>query len=306
MRTWILALALCACGKSSNEKKSDKPDIEKPADKPAAKKPAADLFPGPKVSLPTLVAKLALDMPEADAKAAAPDLFAAKYGWKPAEYDGVEIAAQIEKGRLFQIRVEIKEPIETVKGWLSKKWFAPRETKNSIGDPILYFDSPDVGLRATLEKSATNSMVRYYRVMSLEQLLGKDGKQWGFEKTPLIGMSQVDLMKTYADFRPLPRENDPTAIILQMPPVPTSDYGSSVDARVKDGKVTGYTMSVSTGGDAAADTAFVARLEQMFGKGKLDSNQLYTDFPGPPKAKAEIRKDSASFTHTIWVGDYKK
>jgi hypothetical protein len=76
--------------------------------------------------------------------------------------------------------------------------------------------------------------------------------------------------------------------------------------RIKDGKVSGYTMSVSTGGDAAADAAVVARLEQMYGKGK-DDRGMYTDFPGPPKVKAEIRKkDSASFAHTVWVGDHKK
>ena len=307
MRILLAAvLALVACSKSSNDKPKDKPAAtadKAGSDDKAAPKPAADLFPGPKVSLPTPVAKLALDMPEAEAKAAAPDLFAAKYGYEPQK--GVEINAQIEKGRLYQIYVEIDEPYETVRGWLDKKWFPPRETKNSIGNPVVYYDSPDVGLRATLEKSASNSMLRYYRVVSLEQLLGKDGKQWGFETTPLIGMTQDELMKTYAAYHPTPRDDDPGSIMLAFPPLTTSEYGSHASVRVKDGKVTGYTLSISTGGDAAADAAVVARIEQMFGAGKPEGT-LYVNYPGPPKAKAEIRKDSASFAHTIWVGDYKK
>jgi len=307
MRIWILALVLCACGKSSSEKKSDQPPAEdKQQDDKPKKQPAEAAFPGPKVSLPTPVAKLALDLSEADAKAAAPDLFAAEYGWEVPEFEGLKINASIQEGRLYQIYVEIKQPIDTVKAWLTKKWFAPRESKNSIGNPLLYFDSPDVGLRAVLESTASNSMLRYYKVMSLEQLLGKD-KQWGFEKTPLLGTSQDDLMKTYAEYHPTPRPDDPSSIALSLPALPTSEYGNHVSVRVKNGKVTGYTLEINSGGDAATDAAILSRLEAMFGKGKVDSMGQYTDFAGPQKAKAEIRKtDAASFAHTVWVGDYKK
>ena len=73
----------------------------------------------------------------------------------------------------------------------------------------------------------------------------------------------------------------------------------------KAGTVTGYSMSIFTGGDAATDALVAARLEQLFGKGK-DDRGMYIDYPGPPKAKAELRKDSGSFGHTVWVADHKK
>jgi hypothetical protein len=304
LKAIALALALCACGsKKDDAKKTD--DTKKTEDKPAAKKSPADLFAGPKVSLPPPVAKLALEMPEADAKAAAPDVFAAKYGYKLPDYEGVEIATQIEAGRLYQIRVDLKQPVDTVKGWLAKSWGEPRAAKNSLGDPLYYFDSPDVGLRAVLEKSVSDSRLRYYKVMSVEQLLGT-GDTFGFVKEPLLGMSQDEVMAAYAAFHPKVRDNDPGSILLNLPPITTSEHGNSVDARLKDGKVTGFTLSVSTGGDAAVDAAVAARFEQLFGKGKPDSTGLYTDYPGPPKAKAELRKDSASFSHTLWVADTKK
>ncbi|MBS1123252.1 MAG: hypothetical protein H6Q90_5480 [Deltaproteobacteria bacterium] len=313
-RTMMLTVVvlLAACG-SKKDKGADDPkgsgDTAPAADKPPAtsKSSADDLFAGPKVSFPPPVAKLALDMPEAEAKAAAPDVLGAKYGYKVPGYKGVEITAQITDGRLFQIYMKIDEPIETVGAYLEKKWGKPRATKNSIGNPELWFDSPDVGLRAKLETYATKgSMLRYYRVMSNDQLFGTDPKLWGFEKAPLIGMTQDELMKAFAAYNPQPRKEDPTSIVITFPALTTSEYNSSIDARIKGGKVSGFSMNVSSGGDAATDAALVARLEQLYGKGKPAQVSLYTDFPGPPKAKAEIRKDSASFGHTVWVGDYKK
>jgi len=305
-----LALALCACGgKKDNDKaKGGDTSGDKSGDKPPppVDQPIEALFSGPKVTFPPPAAKLSLGMTEAAAKAAAPDLFAAKYGYKVPGFKGVELTVQINDGLVYQIYLKLDEPIEKVSAWMEKKWGKPRVTKNSIGSPELYFDSPDVGLRAKLEKYAdTSSMLRYYTVMSKEQLLGADPKLWGFEKTPLIGMSQDDVMKTYAAYRPTPRKDDPESIVLNFPALTTTEYGSSVDVRIKAGKVTGYSMSINTGGDADTDAAVAARLEALFGKGKYDGS-LYTDYPGPPKAKAELRKDSASFGHTVWVADYKK
>lgn len=310
-RTFVmaLALALCACG---GNKDNDKPKAGDTAgdkgDKPAppADQPIEALFSGPKVQFPPPAAKLQLGMPEAAAKAAAPDVFAAKYGYKVPGFKGVELNVQIENAAVYQVYLKLDEPIDKVAVWMEKKWGKPRASKNSIGSPEYYFDSPEVGLRAKLEKYAnTSSMLRYSTVMSKDQFLGADPKLWGFEKTSLIGTSQDELLKTFADRRPTPRKDDPESIVLNFPPLTTSEYGSSVDARIKAGKVTGFVVSISTGGDAPTDAAVAARLEQLYGKGK-DDRGMYLDFPGPPTAKAELRKDSGSFAHTVWVGDHKK
>ncbi len=305
-----LALALCACGgkKDDKAKSDDKAEGKAGEDKPTppADQPIESLFTGPKVTLPAVAQKLSLGMPEADAKAAAPDLFAAKYGYKVPGVKGADLAVQFEGGRVYEIRMKLDEPFDKVAAWMEKKWGKPRMSKNSIGSPEYYFDSPDVGLRAKLEKYAdTASMLRFDPVMAREQFLGTDPKLWGFETAPLLGMSQEDVMKAYAARRPTPRKDDPDSIVLDFPPFTTTTYGSSVDVRVKGGKVTGYTLSINTGGDAATDAAVAARLDQLYGTGKYDGS-LYTDYPGPPKAKAELRKDSDSFSHTVWVADYKK
>lgn len=299
----VLALALAACGGKKDDKKKDA-DKTAASAAPAANKAAADLFTGPNVSLPAPAAKLSLGMAEADAKAAAPDLVGKPY--KVPDVEGVELNTQLSDGRVYQIFAEIKQPVDTVKEWLTKKWSAPRETKSSIGDPLYYFDDPEVGLRAVLEKKVEGqSYLRYYKVTSIEQILGT-GETLGFVTRPLVGMTPEEVMSTYAEYNPTPRKDDPDSILLNLAPVKTSEHGNTVDVRIKDGQATGFTLSLNTGGDAAADALVAKRFEEVFGKGKLDSNSLYTDYPGPPKAKAELRKDSASFAHTLWVGDTKK
>ena len=311
IRTLVISLAVVCAACGSKKQDGDTKDQEKPAAPAAAAapKPAAELFAGPKVSFPSVVAKLRLDIPEAEAKAGAPELFAAdaKYGYKVPGYDKVEVNAYLQDGRLSQIYLKLDGPPATVAGWLEPKWGKPRVTKNSIGDAEYWFDSPDVGLRAKLEPYATTgTILRYDRVMSREQLLGSDAKLWGFEQAPLIGMTPDDLIKAYAAYQPKPQKNDPTSIALTFPALTTSDHGSMLDARIKNGKVTGFVLTISTGGDAEADAAVAARLEQLYGKSKPDAVAIYTDYPGPPAVKAELRKDSASFSHTVWVGDYKQ
>ncbi len=305
-----LALALCACGgkKDTDQAKGGDTSGEKSSDKPPppVDQPIESLFSGPKVQFPAPAAKLSLGMPEAEAKAALPDVFAAKYGYKVPGVKGAELSVSIQNASVYQVYLKLDEPIEKVAGWMEKKWGKPRANKNSIGSPEYYFDSPDVGLRAKLEKYAdTSTMVRYYPVMSKEQFLGTDPKLWGFEKVPLIGMTADDMLKAYAAYKPSPRKDDPGSIVLGFPALSTTESGNTVNVRVKDGKVTGYSMSINTGGDAETDAAVAARLETLFGKGK-DDRGMYIDYPGPPKAKAELRKDSGSFSHTVWVADDKK
>jgi hypothetical protein len=288
---WKLALlvALVGCGKKADETKSDKPaKPDKTGTIDAAPKSAEDLFTGKVPTMPAPVAKITFGMPEADAKAAAPDVFAEKYGYKVPGYDGVEINVQIEDGRVYQTRMEIKKPIDVVKGWLTAKWGEPRADKNAINNPEYYWEAPDVGLRAMLETSASNSMLRFDPVMSIEQVLGTDPKLFGLEKAPFIGATQEDILKQFEIYRAKPRDNDPASIAVTLPALAGDKYGTTVDWRVKDGKVSGFSLSIPS----MFTDKLGARLEQMFGAGKIDSTQLYTEYTGPPKVKAELRKDA--------------
>ena len=298
-----IALALVACSKKQDQPaaKADKPAAEKVTE-PAAKKPAAELFTGKTATLPAPFAKLSFGMTEAEAKAAAPDVFAEKYGSKVLGYDGVEASAQIEQGRLYQAYLKIREPEEQVKKWLAAKWGEPRAEKNSIGTPEYYWDAPEVHLRAKLEPVSTDSILRFGPVMSIDEVLGTDPKKLGIERVALIGATPEQVLEAYKVEGAKPRDDDPSSIACSLPPIAGSEYGATLDARVKNGKVTGYSFSVPS----LYTDKLAARLEQMYGKGKPDTTGLYTDYKATPKVKAELRKNDPSFSSVVWVGDTHK
>jgi hypothetical protein len=299
---WIALLVVAvACSKEKEKKAEGARQVAKPID--AALKSPGDLFTGTKVTMPEHVAKIRYGMPEADAKAAHPDVFAAKYGYEVPGFDGVETTVQIEGGRVYQTYMKIDTPQDKMKELIAAKWGPPTwETKNSIGAPEIYWDNTDDGLRLHLERYAdTGSMVRFDPVMSADAALGSDPKTFGFEKIPLIGATQEDVMKAYDIYRPTPRKDDPSSITFSTHKIAGTDSAVYLDLRVKDGKITGYHVSFPP----QLHDKLMPRLEQMFGKGKLDSYKLYTDFKGPPKVKAEIRNTDGYGT-SMWVGKTDK
>jgi hypothetical protein len=311
MKIWIaIALVAAACG----SKKEDAPKATGSGSSASAgsgsaeqKVNEADLFTGSTVTLPPPANKLKLGMTEADAKAAAPELFAQKYGYEvpgtKVNYTATKIVVQIEKGKVYNIRAELTESADQAKEWLSKKWGQPVERKSSIGTPEYYWTGN--GMMAKLEPQATKAGLYFSRIMQRDALLGADPKHLGFEATPLVGTAKDDALKAFADYTITPRDNDPEAILVSFPPTETGyeGAGSYLELRVKKDKVTGYTFSY-VAADAKDVDAFDARLEQIYGnKGKKDGTGLYTDYA--KNVKAEIRKDTG-FSSTLWVGDYKK
>jgi hypothetical protein len=311
---WIvIAVFAAACG----SKKEDAPKAAAgsgSAPTPAAgsgsgehKVAEADLFTGTSVTLPTPAAKLKFGMTEAEAKAAAPELFAQKYGYEvpgtKVNYAATKIATQIDNDRLWNIRAELTESQDQAKDWLAKKWGPPVEHKNSIGTPQYFWSSN--GMQAKLEQQATKSAVYFQPMMPREQLLGSDPKHLGVELIPLIGASPDDVKKAYAAYTIVPAPQDPDSFSVSFPPSENGyeGVGSTLNLHVKKGKVSGYTFGYVAGDPKDVD-ALVARLEQIYGnKGKKDGTGLYTDYA--KNVKAEIRKD-AGFSTTVWVGDTKK
>jgi len=298
----VAVLALGACGKS--EDKSSGSSAKEPAAKaPAATRSGLELFAGKVPALPPPVDKIKPGMPGDQAKAAAPDVFAAKYGYELPGYDDVEIKVYLhdKSQRVHETQIELKEPLETAKTELAKKWGEPRTTKNSIDAAIYYWDHPATGVRAKLEGRATKSVIHFSDVMSNEQLLGTTPGKFGFETTPLLGATKDAVMKGYEVRDPQERADDPDAVWFSLPPLDTSEYGGSVAVRFKNGAATGYTVSVSFSWDPAAKAKLLAGLETLFGKPTPD--RMYLDFPGPPKVKVDHDgKDQL----VIWVADYKK
>jgi hypothetical protein len=309
VKHWIAvaAISMAACGSKSSDERDERErgTAAKATEPKAAPQLAeADLFAGATVALPTPAAKLRLGMTEAEAKAAAPEIISAKYGYEVPDTKGTKIVAQFERGKLWNVRIELRASQDAAKTWLAKKWGEPVATKNSIGTPEYTWNAPAAHLRATLEQRASASTVYFAAIIARDELLGADPKHLGFETAPLVGASAEDAKKAFAAYDPQPRTDDPNTIQLSFPPIETEPHGyaSTLVLRVKNGKVTGYTFTFIAG-DMKDTDAFAAKLEGMYGKGKLDDLKLYTDYPGG--AKAEIAKD---LTHgsVLWVGDYRQ
>jgi hypothetical protein len=308
--TWlaVVALALGGCGKSEKQQASGSAaatTTEGAPAEPTATKPGLELFTSKVPALPPPVDKIKPGMPGAEAKAAAPEVFAAKYGYKVPGYDGVEIKVQLsdKTDRVFVTMIELKEPLEAAKAELAKKWGEPRATKNSIDAAEYYWDDAVSGIRAKLQGRASKSVIIFSEVTSLDALLGTTPGQFGFETTPLLGATKEGVLEAYEARYPHPRDGDPDSIVWNLPPHEYGEYGGSVDARIKDGKVSGYSVSLSWSWDETAKEKVFKALEMLFGGKPKPDGKLYLDYPGPPKLKAS--HDHKTQT-TIWVGDTKK
>lgn len=296
-------LALAACG-TPEDKKAPAATTEKAAAKePAAKKSGLELFTSKVPAPPPPVDKIKPGMAGLDAKATAPDVFAAKYGYALPGYHEVEIQVFFhdKSERVHETQIELAEPLETVKAELAKKWGEPRATKSSTGAGVYYWDHPATGVRAKLEARASSSVVHFGEVMSVEQLLGTTRGRFGFETTPLLGASKETVMKAYGAREPNARTDDPESLFFTLPPLDTSEYSGSVDVRFKDDVATGYTVHTSFSWDPATKAKLLAGLEPLFGKPTPD--RMYLDFPGPPKVKVD---HDGKEQLVVWVADYKK
>jgi hypothetical protein len=279
-----IALLACACG-SKETAKSDKAatsagSASAGSGSAVQKVDEADLFTGSTVTLPTPAAKLKFGMPEADAKAAAPELFAGtnniyEVPGTEVNYTSTKIVVQIERGKVWNIRAELHASQADAKAFLSKKWGEPAEQKESSGKTVYVWSSSASGMKAKLKEDGANSIIYFSQLMPRDQLLGSDPKHLGFDAPPLIGMTKADAMKALAAYDPHPSDSDPDLIQASFPATESAELGSSLNLRVKNDKVTGYTFSY-VAGDAKDVDAFTAKLESIYGKGKPDRG-MYTD-----------------------------
>ncbi len=314
MAVSVAALVACNSKKDGDAAKPAALATEKPAVAETPKVVTGEsLFTGTTAALPTPAAKLHLGMTEAEAKAAAPELFKDKYVYAvpntldPSKHDSVRLAMQLRKNWLWNLRIDLLDSQDVAKAYLTKKWGEPIARKSSIGTPEYYWNAPATGLRAELEQVATKSAVDFTGMMKRDDLLGADPKHFAFDVPTLLGATAEDAVKILAAHQsnaPMTDPNDPNRIMVQFLPT-ENDFalGDTLELRLKDGKVIGYALGF--GGDANDTDALVAKLESIYGKGKLDGTGLYTVFPGSTPVKAEIRRDTG-FMSSVWVGSTAK
>ncbi|MBA3455157.1 MAG: hypothetical protein H0T42_18855 [Deltaproteobacteria bacterium] len=301
--TWVIGavLALVACGKA--EDRTSAAPKKEPVSPEPAKKSGLELFTGKVPAPPPPVDKIKPGMPGEQARALAPEVFAADYGYKLPGYNGVEIKVifQDKSERVQETKIDLAEPLETVKAELTKRWGEPRARSNSNGAAVYYWDHPASGVRAMLEARTTNSVIHFGEVMSVEQLLGTTRGRLGFETTPILGANKETVMKVYGAREPSARTDDPESLFFSLPPLDTSEYGGSIDVRFKNDIATGYTLNTSFSWEPATKAKLLAGLEKLFGAATPDLT--YLDFPGPPKVKVD---HDGTDQLVVWVADYKK
>jgi hypothetical protein len=282
-------VSLGACSKAKDEHVPAAKPVADPAiavsAPEAANKTFADLFSGPSVALPAIVANVRFGMTRDEAKAAAPEVVAQDTFYTLPDFRDVEVMIYFQdpSKRVNQIHAKIDQLVDKVKQVLTTKWGSPA----AVGDNFVW-SAPAAGMRATLAPNGgATSEIRFTPEMTLEQFLGTDPKQFGFEKKPLIGTTSDDVMTTYAEWLPQPEKD---SIYLYAPGIAGSKADSQlVFVHLDHDKVVGYSCSL----DRSAEAALRTRAEQLFGKAHPDKERqqyqpVYVEFNGPPEAVVSV------------------
>ncbi|HEY5945769.1 MAG TPA: hypothetical protein VIV40_09770 [Kofleriaceae bacterium] len=200
--TVFVSAALFGCGKKDSTDKAEKSDktVEK---KETAKKPlTAELF-GKKVAPVGLLAKLKWASSEAEARAAAPELFP-----KPntdfqladdPSLEGVAYGVGVDKDTKKLSRMYVQIPGSAAK-LIETAWGPGKVAKDTIGRPRTYWFDPETGWRAYLEKGFGEDMnLELYPYIPAAKLLGDGPDTLGFAPQGILGATVAELRTRFPD-----------------------------------------------------------------------------------------------------------
>jgi hypothetical protein len=198
----VLAAALVGCGKKDSSESSSKPDkTEQKA--PAKKALSADFF-GKKVAPMGALAKLKWGSPEAEARAAAPELFA-KADDKDfqlvddpqLEHVTYGIGFDKKSKKLNRMYVQLSAADAKL---VETAWGPGKAAKDSIGRDRTYWFDADGSWRAYLEKGFGEDMnLELYPYMPAAKLLGDGADTLGFAPQGILGATIEDLRTRFPD-----------------------------------------------------------------------------------------------------------
>jgi hypothetical protein len=206
-----MTILVCACSKSSDrhddpaassaqpvppptpQAATVKPDAAKPA---VAKRPLSELLSAKVPVPPKPLSKIRLGSTLAEAKQAAPEVFIA--GWdssfrtwlKSDEFDGVAFGVNVHDTSVYAVELEL--PKDKAKDLATAAWGAPREGTNGGHVQRVWFNAA-AGIRAILD----GDTISFTTYLPAAQLIGDGKERWGFESTPVIGMTVKDLEAAY-------------------------------------------------------------------------------------------------------------
>jgi hypothetical protein len=197
----VLAAALLACGKKDSSRSSSKSDEAE--QKPAAKKPLSAAFFGKQVAPLGALAKLTWGSSVADAKKAAPDLFAKADDKDFQLVDDPQLDVTYGIGfdkktnKLNRMYVQLSPADAKL---VEQAWGLGKPAKDSIGRDRTYWFDPAGGWRAYLEKGFGEDMnLELYPYLPAAKLLGDGPDTLGFAPQGILGATIEDLRTRFPD-----------------------------------------------------------------------------------------------------------
>ena len=264
----LLVVVLVAC---KEDKQPPKPDPAKPVEvepsvaaEPLPKRrdketTAAALGKTPAAPFGK-IAKIKLGMPEADAKAALPELFAG--GELVDEENALSFKPIIEQGKLWRIEVK-STSLDNMEKLAAEAWGAGTVAKGTIGD-VMYWWDPATNTRAMADSSDLD--LQYY--VPLEQLLGEPGKvEMAALPKPILGITPEQLAENYgAQYK-----HDGKLHHIYLPPTEFEREHVSVFVMHSDRKktTTDYSFELSYEATKDAKAQMIAAFEKKWGEPKL-------------------------------------
>ncbi len=256
---WLIAIALAACGKDK-PKDAPKPEpakhVEEAPPKPKKVEATAETFGKTPATPFGKVAKLKLGMTEADAKAAAPELFPAK----SISDGGVTYKLVIERDRL--VRIEIKDDnYNNLEKLVAQAWGPGTMGKGVLGDENPYWFDAANNTRAVADSS--DLVLSEY--LPIDKLLGgSDTVEIAALAKPVYGITLEELAKNYAG-----QMKDDKHIVL--PPAEWDHDGIDVFVLYSERKkkVDDYNLEIADNGSEPAKDAILAAFKKKWGEPKL-------------------------------------
>jgi len=263
------AFAAPACGKKDKQSKQKKPpkDLNKNA------KPLSDLFKKGPVTLigPAAGVEIGGDFEAQKTKLGKPKMFSPDgenfYDWGGDKKGGIRFTVNKDEHKVDYVEVEfarhtnVKDAI--VGAWGSPTIAAHWTMKGPGGKvKVPYWFNPAAHLRAYYHQEGNEvgkqKLLIFERYQPFAKLIG-EGDKMAFETTPILGKTEDEIKKAYADYDP--------KFGISMPPVEWNPKFTQVFVRFdKKGKAKNYRIPLKLEFYAKAKDGYLAALEKKFGK----------------------------------------
>ncbi len=282
----LLATALLACGKKDSADHSAKGDHAGEQGKPAAKQPLTAAFFGKTVAPLGELAKLTWGSTDAEARAAAPELFAKADDKEfqlvnDPQLEHVTYGIGFDKKTKKLSRMYVQLTPEGAK-LVEAAWGPGKAAKDSIGRERTYWFDPASGWRAYLEKGFGDDLnLELYPYIPVAKLLGDGPDTLGFAPQGILGATLEDL-----------RARFPGTLV-------ETDAATAKEQQKQVGKFVGKDLEKEIGTASASVRLellptewgqYWTRVETFWGKdGTIESTWFKLPYEAYPAAKDELR-----------------